>query len=85
MEEKQNQSILLYVVIKLIFNFLLIYFVKTGNCIVNKITQYVDYLITWHKVVAENYERELWAAKDNHWSANHNAIRRNWINLERYL
>lgn len=46
MEEKQNQSILLYVVIKLIFNFLLIYFVKTGNCIVNKITQYVDYLIT---------------------------------------
>lgn len=28
------------------FNLLLIYFVKTGNCIINKITQYVDYLIT---------------------------------------
>lgn len=46
MEKKQNQSILLYLVMKLIFSFLLIYFVKTGNCIINKITQYVDYLIT---------------------------------------
>lgn len=47
MEEKQNQSVLLCVVIKLIFNFLLIYLVKTGNRVVNKITRYIlDYLIT---------------------------------------
>lgn len=56
-----------------------------GNRVINKITLRAGYLIMRHKVTAENYERELRAAEDNHRSAGHNAIRRNRINLERYL